>query len=191
MGGAYLGRGAYVVQVASFQQLNTNCTSPCTHPRIFLLAFLETIPARPNTWPLFPETIKGLRYCTFSLPTPALLYLQYNHMERAWNRSYFLLLSFSTALMHWTKKTIPSRSYTSRELTRPWRPGVGSLPRCPTSSGTPQPDRRDLHSGWTGLFDICTYTFSTSELRTMQGLLSSPIQTFSLPVIPEVNYFLF
>ena len=26
---------------------------------------------------------------------------------------------------------------------------AGSLPRCPTSSGTLQPDRRGLHSGWT------------------------------------------
>ena len=60
--------------------------------------------------------------------------------------------------------------------------GVGSLPHCPTSSGTPQPDRRGLHSGWTGLSDTCTYTFSTSELQTIQGLLSSRILTYSLPV---------
>ena len=33
-------------------------------------------------------------------------------------------------------------------------------------------DRRGLHSGWTGLFDTCTCTFSTSELQTTQGLLS-------------------
>ena len=80
MGGAYLGRGAYTVQVASFQQLNTNCTSPCTHPHIFLLAFLETIPAGPNTWPSFPETKKGSRYCTFPVPPPgsSLLAVQSN-----------------------------------------------------------------------------------------------------------------
>ena len=83
MEGAYLGRGAYVVQVASFQRLKHNCTSLCTHPRVFLLAFLKTIPAGPNARLSFPETIKGLRYCMFSLPLLTLLYLQYSHMERA------------------------------------------------------------------------------------------------------------
>ena len=49
-------------EVASFEQLTlgSNCTSPCTRPRMFLLAWKQ-IPAQPYTLPLFPETINGLR----------------------------------------------------------------------------------------------------------------------------------
>ena len=47
-------------RVVSFEQLikGTNSTSPCTHPHVFLLAFLETKPC-PTL-----ETIKGSRYST-------------------------------------------------------------------------------------------------------------------------------
>ena len=52
--------------VASFQHLikgtTCSCTSPCTRPRVFLLAFLETNPC-PTLYST--ETINGSRYCMF------------------------------------------------------------------------------------------------------------------------------
>ena len=44
----------------------TNSTSPCTRPRMFLLAFLETNPwPTLYPYPLFLEKIKGSRYSTY------------------------------------------------------------------------------------------------------------------------------
>jgi len=57
--------------VASFEQLieGTNSTSPCTRPRVFLLAFLETNPC-PTLYPTlcFWKQLRGRGILRFQAP---------------------------------------------------------------------------------------------------------------------------
>ena len=99
-----------VVPVASFEQLikGTNSTSPCTRPRVFLLAFLETNPC-PTLYPtylLFLETIKGSTYSIRSWAVLTLLLLF----------SLRLAVVVSIELGHSGLKYTPRRSPASRYI---------------------------------------------------------------------------
>ena len=83
-------------------------------------------------------------------------------------------------------------AYVENQLTHPWHLGADSLLHCLTSSDTPQPGRRDLHSGWT--VQSCTYTYTFwiwfANVKGCQSHL--PLWAgFLFPVKAEIPFVIF
>ena len=80
------GRTVWYGRVASFEQLinGTNSTSPCTRPRVFLLAFLETKPC-PTLYPTlcFWKQLRGRGILRSLSSTTAIVACSTNNVIRA------------------------------------------------------------------------------------------------------------